>query len=76
MRDEYTLKKTKAKEPLELILLDQSRTEATIRVGTSMTAKMRNALQQLLIEHQDIFMWSHEDMPGIDLAIMQHHLRA
>lgn len=31
-------------------------------------------MQQLLMEHQDVFTWSHKSMLGIDPEIMQHPL--
>ncbi|XP_042944783.1 uncharacterized protein LOC122278664 [Carya illinoinensis] len=36
--------------------------------------KDREALKQLLIEHMDVFAWSHEDMLGIDNNIIEHRL--
>lgn len=59
---------------LELVLLDLSRPKATARIGTKMALEMRGATQQLLIEHHDVFTWSNEYMPKINLEIMQHHL--
>lgn len=34
-----------------------------------MTLEMQNALWQLLVEHQDVFAWGHDDMP----EIIQHY---
>ena len=31
-------------------------------------------LKELLIEFQEVFAWSYEDMPGIDPEIAQHHI--
>lgn len=31
-------------------------------------------MKQLLMEHRYVFTWGHEDMPEIDLAIIEHHL--
>lgn len=45
------LKKPEANEPLELIMLDWRRVEATARISTGITIDMREALHQLLVEH-------------------------
>ena len=35
---------------------------------------MRQVLTAFLRANQDVFAWSHEDMPGIDPSIMVHKL--
>ena len=35
---------------------------------------MRTRLIEFLKENLDVFAWSHEDMPGISLKIIQHKL--
>ena len=35
---------------------------------------MHQALITFLMANQDVFAWSHEDMPGIDPSIMVHKL--
>ena len=37
-------------------------------------ADTKKKLVQFLKENLDIFAWSHEDMPGISLEIIQHKL--
>ena len=37
-----------------------------VRVGIKITDDISNELQNLLVEYNDIFAWSHEDIPGID----------
>ena len=29
---------------------------------------------QLILEYIDVFAWNYEDMPGLDLQIVMHHL--
>ena len=36
--------------------------------------KKREDLKNLLIEFQEVFAWSYEDMPRIDPEIAQHHI--
>ena len=61
-------------EGLEEIFLDISRPEWTTRSSTLPSPLVRQALRVFLKENQDIFAWSHGDMPGIDLSIMVHKL--
>ena len=35
---------------------------------------IRQALVAFLKMNQDVFAWSHEDMPGIDLLVIVHRL--
>ena len=61
-------------EGLEEVLLDDSRPERTTRIGTLASEPVRQALTTFLRKNQDVFAWSHEDMPGIDPSIIVHKL--
>ena len=61
-------------EGLEEIPLDTSRPDRTTRIGTLASPLVRQALTTFLKENQDVFLWSHEDMPGIDPLVMVHRL--
>ena len=61
-------------EELEELTLDESRPEQTIRMGTLASQPMRQALTVFLKMNQDVFAWSHEDMPGIDPSVIVHRL--
>ena len=61
-------------ERLEEILLDNSNPDRTTRIGTLANSIVCQALTTFLKENQDVFAWSHEDMPGIDPSIMVHRL--
>ena len=61
-------------EELEELTLDESRPEQTIRMGTLASQPMRQALTVFLKMNQDVFAWSHEDMPGIDPSVTVHRL--
>lgn len=39
-----------------------------------MAPKLRQAMKRLLVEHQDVFAWSHDGMPGINNSIIEHRL--
>ena len=61
-------------ERLKEILLDNSKPDRTIRIGTLTSPMVRQALTIFFKENQDVFAWSHEDMPGINPSVMVHRL--
>ena len=61
-------------EGLEEVLLDDSRTKRTTRIGTLASQPVRQALTTFLRENQDVSACSHEDMLGIDSLIIVHKL--
>ena len=61
-------------ERLEEIPLDSSKLDGTKRIGTLASPTVRLTLVAFLEKNQDVFAWSHEDMPGIDLLVMVHRL--
>ena len=61
-------------EELEEVNLDNSRPERTTRIGTLASWPLSQALTTFLRNNQDVFTWSHEDMPGIDPSIIVHKL--
>ena len=61
-------------EELEEVILDESRPERTTRMGTLANPMVRQDLASFLRMNQDVFAWSHEDMPGIDPSIIVHRI--
>ena len=61
-------------EELEEIVLDESRPGRTTRMGTLASPIIRQDLASFLRMNQDVFVWSHEDMSGIDPSIVVHRL--
>ena len=59
-------------EGLKEILLDNSKLERMTRIVTLASPSVRQAVT--IRENQDVFTWSHEDMPKIDPSIMVHKL--
>ena len=43
-------------------------------MGTLASQPIRQALAAFLKMNQDVFAWSHEEMPGIDPSIIVHRL--
>ena len=61
-------------EELEEVSLDESRPGWTTRMGTLASQPIRQALIVFLKKNQDVFAWSHGDMPGIDPSVIVHRL--
>ena len=61
-------------EELEKVTLDELRPERTTRMGTLASQPIRQALAAFLKMNQDVFAWSHKDMPRIDPSIIVHKL--
>ena len=61
-------------EELEEVMLDELRPGRTTRIGTLASPTVRQNLANFLKRNQDIFAWSHEDMPGIDPSVIVHRL--
>ena len=61
-------------EELEEISLDESRPKRTTRLGTLASPLVRQGLVAFLRMNQDVFAWSHEDMPRIDPSVIVHRL--
>ena len=65
-------------EPMEPILetinLGNDENPRLIKIGLTLNEKEKKDFQELLIEFQEVFAWSYEDMLGIDPKITQHHI--
>ena len=61
-------------EETELVNLATEEGKKEVKVGTGMTAPIRQGLITLLEEYQDVFALSYQDMPGLDSDIVQHKL--
>ena len=68
-------KKIEPMEPtIETISLGNNENLRLIKIGSILNKKERKDLKELLIEFEEVFAWSYEDMLGIDLEIAQHHI--
>ena len=56
--------------------LDPEHPERTVLLGSRLRPELRGEIEQFLREYRDVFAWSHEDMLGIDPAVISHQLRA
>ena len=60
------------KEETQPINLGIDEEPEMIQMGNTLTTLEKYALVALLIEFKEVFVWSYEDMPGIDTDIVQH----
>ena len=61
-------------EETELVDLGIGSGKREVKIGTGITAPIREELIILLKDYQDIFAWSYQDMPGLSSDIVQHRL--
>ena len=61
-------------EALEDIPLDEDDPRKSTRIGADLEGKIKKDLIRFLRENIDVFSWSHENMPGIDLSVITHRL--
>ena len=64
-------------EPLEVmgdIALVTGDDKKTTMIGTTLSKEIRAELINFLKANADVFVWSHEDMPGISREMMAHKL--
>ena len=58
----------------ETITLGNDENPRLIKISSTLNEKKRKDLKKLLIEFQEVFAWSYEDISGINLEIAQHHI--
>ena len=61
-------------EALETVELVEGEADMMTKIGMTLSPEMRTRLIRFLKENLDVFAWSHEDMPGISLEVIQHKL--
>ena len=59
---------------LDTIELEDRHPEKTTKIGANLPPKIKESLVQFLKNNMDVFVWSHEDMPGINPSIISHKL--
>ena len=59
---------------MEIAELVEGETAKMTKIGTTLSPEMRKRFVQFLKENLDIFAWSHEDMLGISLRVIEHKL--
>lgn len=54
--------------------LDHEYPDRSVLLGSKLQLEIQAGLEQFLRKHKDVFAWSHDDMPGINPAVMYHQL--
>ena len=66
--------KPNIKELEVLNLVEEGEEPKELKIGTHFTIEQKNALIALLREFHEIFAWSYQDMPGLDIDIVVHKI--
>ena len=61
-------------EVIEVINLGTEEERRKVKIGTTLSPTIRKELIDLLQEYNDVFAWSYQDMPGLDIDIVVHCL--
>ena len=62
-------------EEIEVVnLADQGENEKPVKIGVNFLEDMKLELIALLKEFKEIFAWSYQDMPGLDIEIVVHRI--
>ncbi|KAG7579052.1 Reverse transcriptase domain [Arabidopsis thaliana x Arabidopsis arenosa] len=56
------------------VVLEENKPDRKVRIGATLTGKIKEALIELLRKNKTSFAWSAADMPGIDPSIICHEL--
>ncbi|XP_059629910.1 uncharacterized protein LOC132272848 [Cornus florida] len=73
-RERQDFHRAKPTEELEEVILGDGEPEKKVSIGSLLPPSINNELSKFLKKNQDVIVWAHEDMPGIDPTIMEHRL--
>ena len=63
-------------EETEVInLADDGEKEKPVKIGVNFPKDMKDELRALLKEFKEIFVWSYQDMPRLDIEIVIHRIQ-
>ena len=60
------------KEETQYVNLGTDDEPKMVQIGNTLTSSEKDTLVTLLKEFKEVFAWSYEDMPGIDIDTVQH----
>ena len=61
-------------EPVEVVNLGTEEDKKEVMIGANLEENVKKRLIQMLHDYVEIFAWSCEDMSGLDIYIVVHHL--
>ncbi|KAI5425981.1 hypothetical protein KIW84_031706 [Lathyrus oleraceus] len=59
---------------IELVNLGYEDDVKEVKIGSRLCPDVKKGLIDLLREYSDVFVWSYQDMPGLDSEIVEHRL--
>ena len=62
-------------ELVEVNLGDRGEDEKMVKINKNLFEKERGKLVALLKEYNDVFAWSHQEMPSLSLNLVVHKLK-
>ena len=60
-------------EIIEAVNLGTEEKRKEVKIGTTLSPVIRKELISLLQDYNDVFAWSYQDMPDLDIDIVVHH---
>ena len=61
-------------EEIEVVNLGNNEEKKEVKVGTVLSVETKKEMIDLLHEFSDVFAWSYQDMPGLNIEIVEHLL--
>ena len=61
-------------EEIEVINLGNNEEKKEVKIGTALLVEIKKEIIDLLYEFANIFAWSYQDMSGLNIEILEHHL--
>lgn len=57
---------------MEIINLGSDEEKKEVKIGTTLNNEVKKKLIKIFREYVDVFVWSYQDMPGMDTNIVVH----
>ena len=61
-------------ELVETVNLGTETDKKEVKIGANLESSVKQQLIQMMCDYVEIFVWSYEDMPGLDIDIVVHRL--
>ena len=61
-------------ESVEVINLGTETEKKEVKIGANLESSVKSRLVHMLHDQMEVFVWSYEDMPGLDTDIVVHRL--
>ena len=61
-------------DPTEDVNIGSEEDPKILKIGTSLSPEEKERLTNFLKQHEEVFAWTYEDMPGLDPKLVEHRL--